>query len=104
MFGLIYFGLLLVGSSAAAYYNHRTPFMLGFSLLLISIILFIVGGEPALRTVATAAGLLLAAGLVSYGFKEFLIQIAEGDAGAFLRGGMLFGAGRCAKKCFASVV
>ena len=89
MFALIYFALLLIGSSVAAYFNQRTPFMLGFSLLLISIVLFIVGGEPALRTVAIAAGLLLAAGLISYGFKEFLVQIADGDAGAFLRGGLL---------------
>ncbi len=89
MFVIIFFGLLLVGSTAAAYFNQRTPFLLLFSLTIVSMVLGIVGGASALQTVAISAAILAAAAMVSYGFREFLIQLAEGDTGAFLRGGHL---------------
>ena len=87
MFVIVYFGALLIGSTLAAYFNQRTPFLLLFSLTLVSMVLGIVGGQGALQAVAICAGLLAAAGMVSFGFREFLITMAEGDAGAFLRGG-----------------
>lgn len=87
MFVIVYFAALLVGSSVAAYFNQRTPFLLLFTLTLVSMVLGIVGGRGALEMVAIGAGVLAAAAMVSYGFKEFLIQMAEGDAGAFLKGG-----------------
>jgi peptide/nickel transport system permease protein len=89
MFVIIYFGLLLIGSTVAAYFNQRTPFLLLFSLTIVSMVLGIVGGQPALQSVAILAAMLAAAAMVSYGFREFLIQMADGDAGAFLRGGIM---------------
>ncbi|MEO0748057.1 MAG: ABC transporter permease [Pseudomonadota bacterium] len=89
MFVLIYFVFLTVCFLASAYFNQRTAFMLTFSLFMISMILFIVGGDAALRSVAIGAALLAGAAAVSFGFKEFLVQMADGDAGAFLRGGMM---------------
>ncbi|MCR9113516.1 MAG: ABC transporter permease, partial [Rhodobacteraceae bacterium] len=73
-------------SCAAVYFNYRSVFLLLFSLTLVSFVLGIVGGVGALRTVAVCAGLLAIAGMVSFGFKEFLVQLAEGDIGAPFRG------------------
>ena len=44
MFVLIYFVFLTVCFLASAYFNQRTAFLLSFSLFMISMILFIVGG------------------------------------------------------------
>jgi len=81
-----YYTVLLVASCIAAYMNKRAAFMLLFSLTLVSFVLGIVGGVGALQTVAACAGLLAMAGMISYGFREFLIYLAEGDIGAPLRG------------------
>jgi len=71
-----YFAFLILGSCLAAYYNRRGPFLLLFSLTLVSFVLGIVGGVGALRFVAVCAGLLAFAAGVSYSFREFLIVIA----------------------------
>jgi len=81
-----YYTVLLAASCLAAYFNKRSVFLLLFSLTLVSFVLGIVGGSGALQTVAAIAGLLALAGMISYGFREFLIQMAEGDVGAPLRG------------------
>jgi len=81
-----YYTVLLVASCIAAYFNKRAVFMLLFSLTLVSFVLGIVGGVGALQTVAALAGLLALAGMISYGFREFLVYLAEGDVGAPLRG------------------
>ena len=80
-----YYTLLLAGSCGAAYFGRRSEFMLLFLLTLVSLVLGIVGGVPALRMVAGAAGAMAVAAMAAYGFREFLIQIAEGDIGAPLR-------------------
>ncbi len=85
IFVIGYYSLLLVGSTLAAYFNKRSVFLLLFSLTLVSFVLGIVGGTWALRAVATCAAVLALAGMVSYAFREFLIQLAEGDIGAPLR-------------------
>jgi len=76
-FVIIYYTLLLGGSCLAAYYNQRTAFLLLFSLTLVSFVLGIVGGVPALTFVAVAAGLLAMAAMVSFGFREFLVAISS---------------------------
>lgn len=80
-----YYMLLLAGSCGAAYFGRRSEFMLLFLLTLVSLVLGIVGGVPALRMVAGAAGALAVAAMAAYGFREFLVQISEGDIGAPLR-------------------
>ena len=84
-FVIVYFALLLVGSCLAAYYNQRQAFLLLFSLTLVSLVLGIIGGQAALRFVAIAAGILLAAGMTSYAFREFLIALAGDDLAKELR-------------------
>jgi peptide/nickel transport system permease protein len=84
-FVIVYFALLLLLSCGAAYYNQRSAFLLLFSLTLISLVLGIIGGQPMLRTVAIAAGLLLGAGMMSYAFREFLIALASDDMAKELR-------------------
>lgn len=84
-FVVFYFGALLVGSCLAAFYNKRTPFLLLFSLTLVSMVLGIVGGRGALETVAICAGLLAAAGMVSYAFREFLITMSGDEMAKELR-------------------
>ena len=80
-----YYTLLLAGSCGAAYFGRRSEFMLLFLLTLVSLVLGIVGGVPALRMVAGAAAAMAVAAMAAYGFREFLVQIAEGDIGAPLR-------------------
>jgi len=70
-----YFALLVLGSCLAAHYNRRGPFMLLFSLTLVSFVLGIVGGVEALRFIAVCAGLLAFAAGVSYSFREFLMVV-----------------------------
>jgi len=84
-FVIIYFALLLLLSCGAAYYNQRSAFLLLFSLTLVSLVLGIIGGQPALRMVAIGAGLLLGAGMMSYAFREFLITLASDDMAKELR-------------------
>ena len=81
LFVIGYYTLLLVVSCLAAYFNKRQVFLLAFSLTLVSFILGIVGGTGALKAVAICAGLLGLTAMVSYAFREFLIQMAESNVG-----------------------
>ena len=85
LFVIVYYTLLLAASCAAAYFNKRSAFLLLFSLTMVSFVLGIVGGTSALQAVATCAFILAMAGMTSYGFREFLIQMAEGDIGSPFR-------------------
>lgn len=76
IFIIIYFACLIAASCLAALYNRRGPFMTLFSLTLVSFIVGIIGGAPALRIIATGAGLLVFAAGVSYAFREFLVIIS----------------------------
>lgn len=76
-FVLGYYGFLILASVILAYVEWRKWFMMVFSLTLISFVLGIVGGTPALRGVATFAIVLAVAAMISYAFKEFLIQLAK---------------------------
>lgn len=96
IFVILYFTLLLAASCAAAYFNKRSIFLMAFSLTLVSMVVGIIGGAGALRFIAICAFVLLLAGMVSFGFREFLIQMAEGDVGAFLRGGSTLAIAFCA--------
>ena len=80
-----YYALLLVVSCLAAFYNKRQIFMVAFGLTLVSFILGIIGGTGALKAVAICAGLLALAAMVSYAFREFLIQISSDEMGKELR-------------------
>ena len=82
IFVIGYYTLLLVVSCLAAYFNKRQVFLLAFSLTLVSFILGIVGGTGALRAVAICAALLGLTAMVSYAFREFLIQLAESNVGS----------------------
>src|SRR6056297_551704 len=85
VFVIIYYTLLLGGSCLAAYFNKRSAFLLLFSLTLVSFVLGIIGGVPALKFVAVSAGLLAMAAMVSYGFREFLVAIASVNMAKELR-------------------
>jgi peptide/nickel transport system permease protein len=77
MFVIGYYAALIAASCLAAYYHNRKAFMLLFSLTLVSFVLGIIGGVPALRAVTIFAGLLALAAGTSYAFREFLIQISK---------------------------
>lgn len=80
-----YYAALIAASCLAAYLKKRQVFTLLFTLTLVSFVLGIVGGTPALTAVTGfAAALALAAG-TSYAFREFLIQISSKDMGKELR-------------------
>lgn len=76
-FVILYYGVLIAASCAAAYFERKNAFQLLFSLTLISMVVGIVGGAAGLRFIAVSAGLLAAAAGVSYAFREFLTQIAK---------------------------
>ncbi|HKJ63099.1 MAG TPA: ABC transporter permease [Hyphomicrobiales bacterium] len=70
-----YYAMLIGASCVAAYYKQRQAFLLLFSLTLVSFIVGIVGGVPALTFITTAAGALALAAGTSYAFREFLVMI-----------------------------
>lgn len=78
-FVLGYFGLLVIASCLAAYFEKRGIFQLLFSLTLISFILGIVAGTDALRAVAVSAAALGFAGGVAYSFREFVAMLLPRD-------------------------
>ena len=82
VFVIGYYTLLLAVSCLAAYFNKRQVFILAFSLTLVSFVLGIVGGVGALKAVAICAGLLGLTAMVSYAFREFLIQLADSNVGS----------------------
>jgi len=84
-FVVSYFAFLIGGSCLSAFYDKRQPFMLLFSLTLVSIILGIIGGVGALKVVCICAGLLALAAGMSYSFREFLIMLAGTETAKELR-------------------
>ena len=84
-FVIIYYAILLAVSCLAAYFNQRTIFLAAFSLTLVSFVLGIVGGVPALRFVAISAVVLGAAAMISFAFREFLIVLAPKELAKELR-------------------
>jgi peptide/nickel transport system permease protein len=76
VFVILYYAFLIGASCLAAFYEKRGPFMLLFSLTLVSFVLGIIGGVGALRFVATFAGVIALCAGTSYAFREFLIQIS----------------------------
>ena len=85
-FVLGYYALLIGASCLAAFYKQRSVFMLLFSLLLVSFVMGIVGGQPALYGVTTVAAILALAAGISYGFREFLVQLSETNIGRSVGG------------------
>lgn len=81
VFVILYFACLIIASCLAAFYEKRGPFILLFSLTLISFVLGIVGGTGALRFVAIAAAALAFAAGVSYCFREFLVLLMPRNLG-----------------------
>lgn len=84
-FILGYYGVLILASVILAYVNYYKWFMTVFSLTLISFVVGIVGGAPALRAIAIFVVALATAAAVSYAFKEFLVQIAKPNLAKELR-------------------
>jgi peptide/nickel transport system permease protein len=85
VFVIVYYAVLIVATCTAAYYGKRTALLLLFSLLAASFVFGLLGGESSLITIAVIAGLLFAAGGVSYSFREFLVQIMPPNAAKVLR-------------------
>ena len=80
-----FYALVIGASTLAAFYQKRTPFILLFSLTLVSFVMGIVGGESMLWAVTIIAGLIAFAAGVSYCFREFLIIISPADTAKELR-------------------
>ena len=85
VFVILYFTALIIASVLAAFYEKRGPFILLFSLTLISFVLGIVGGTGALRFIAIAAAALAFAGAVAYCFREFLVMLMPTNLGKELK-------------------
>ncbi|MEM9429312.1 MAG: ABC transporter permease [Pseudomonadota bacterium] len=85
VFVVLYYAFLVGASCLAAFFNQRQIFITLFSLTLVSFVLGIIGGVPALRFVAISAALLAFAGGVSYAFREFLIIISPDETAKELR-------------------
>ena len=81
LFVILYFACLIIASCLAAFYGKRGPFILLFSLTLISFVIGIVGGAGGLRFIALSAAALAFAGGVSYCFREFLVIIMPTNIG-----------------------
>jgi len=70
-----YYALLIGASCLAAYGNKRGPFMLLFSLTLVSFVVGIVGGESWLWNITLAAGAIALSAGTAYAFREFLVIV-----------------------------
>ncbi len=86
IFVIGYYALLIGTSCLAALYKQRTIFLMLFSLLLVSFVMGIIGGQAALVSVTTAAAILALAAGISYGFREFLVQLSESNIGKSVSG------------------
>jgi peptide/nickel transport system permease protein len=80
-----FYALVIGASTLAAVYQKRTPFILLFSLTLVSFVMGIVGGEAMLWSVTILAGLIAFAAGGSYCFREFLIIIVPENTAKELR-------------------
>jgi peptide/nickel transport system permease protein len=80
-----FYALLIGGSTLAAYYNKRTPFILLFSLTMVSFIMGIVGGESMLWGVTIVAGIIAFSGAIAYSFREFLVIILPPNAAKIMK-------------------
>ncbi len=80
-----YYAALIAASCLAAWFEYRRVFLMLFSLTLVSFVLGIVGGVPALTAVTTFAAVVALAAGVSYAFKEFLVQITGANLSRELR-------------------
>ena len=85
MFVIGYYAALITTSCLAAYFKNYKVFMLIFSLTLVSFVLGIIGGVPALWTVTVFAGILALAAGTSYAFREFLVQVSSPNLAKELR-------------------
>lgn len=80
-----YYAALIAASCIAAYFQKRQAFLLLFSLTLVSFILGIIGGRPALDTVTWCAGILALAAGTSYAWREFLAIILPRETAKAVR-------------------
>lgn len=85
VFVIGYYAVLIAASSLAAHFNQRKIFMLLFSLTLVSFVVGIIGGVPALEFIVKAAGILALTIGVSYCFREFLVTLAPRELAKTLR-------------------
>lgn len=70
-----YFALLIGASCLAAYTNKRGAFLLLFSLMLVSFVVGILGGESWLWSITLAAGAIAFCAGTAYAFREFLVIV-----------------------------
>jgi len=85
IFVIGFYTILIAASAGLAYFKQDRWFMMVFALTLISFVTGIVGGTPALRSIAIFVVLLAAAAGVSYTFKEFLVRISSQNVAKELR-------------------
>lgn len=78
-FVLAYYGGLIIASVILAKMNIRNWFLMVFGLFMVSLVVGIVGGAPALRIIVTVATVIAGAAAISYAFREFLILMSPPD-------------------------
>ena len=85
IFVIGYYSALIAASCLAAYFKKREVFLLLFSLTLVSFVLGIIGGRPALNFITIAAALIALAAGVSYAWREFLVIIMPRETSKALK-------------------
>ncbi|MCB1358413.1 MAG: ABC transporter permease [Maritimibacter sp.] len=84
-FVIFYYSALIAASTVLAYLKWHQWFKFLFTLTLVSFVVGIVGGEGALRNIATFFAILALAAGISYTFREFLVLIASENLAKELR-------------------
>lgn len=79
-FTIVYYAFLIGATCAAAYFGKRSPFLILFTLTMISLLVGLFTGSAGLKNIAIAAGLLAAAAGIAYIFREFLVIVLGGEA------------------------
>ncbi len=84
-FMIAYFFLLIAACCTAAYYQYRTALLLLFSLVCVSLLAGLLGGESVLINITIAIALLAASAGLAYSFRETLIQILPRGGAKLMR-------------------
>ncbi|PID61179.1 MAG: ABC transporter permease [Gammaproteobacteria bacterium] len=79
-FSIVYFAFLLTITCAAAWFKHRSAFLVLFFLTMLSLLVGLFAGSTGLIYIAVVAGILAAAAGIAYIFREFLVIILKGEA------------------------
>ena len=84
-FALGYFGMLIAGSSLAAYYKREEMFFALFTVTLASMLFGILWGEVAFWAIAVIFLIIAASAGLGYCFRAYMVMLLPDNASRFMK-------------------